>query len=304
MKLLATAVSSLGLAVVNGCGGERSAPVPDFVSPEVCTTLGHAQATAYATQHLPQVTQSHTLPSGAVLERQRTVLEALAAAREAVVRLAVTYDREGATRTSHGSGVLVEGGRFVLTAGHALADMNDPNTADLRFYVPRPAHESDRPDLECTARLVAWRYGRDEQGLMQDWALLEVVSPPEGMPHVRTATAGTSAVLFCYGFPAQLGIDAHGKTVPWQAQRRLEPVLTVVSPLREDPVGAGMPLCRPLAGCLSAGGQSGGPVFDAHGALVYLIAGNNSWWNDGRHTHFIRVAPLDAALAALAAVRK
>lgn len=300
-----TAVALLpGMAAMNGCGADRPAPTPDFVTPEVCMAIGHAQATAYATQHHPTIARSHVLPSGEVLERRLTVLDALAEARAAVVRLAVTHESAGASRTSHGSGVLVEGGRFVLTAGHTIAEAKEPRAAEIRILLPRAAHESDRPDREFSARLVDWRDGADDQGVMQDWALLEVISPYDLMPFTRTAAAASSAMLFCYGFPAQLGIDAHGVAVPWQSQRRLEPVLTVVSPLGEDPVGAGMPLFKPLAGCLPHGGQSGGPVFDASGAVVYLIAGNNTWYNGGTHTHFLRPTPLDAALAALAAARR
>jgi len=136
----------------------------------------------------------------------------------------------------------------VLTAGHTLAGIAEPGTADLRFYVPPAVHESVRPDREFTARLVEWRYGVGDPGLMQEWALLEVVSPHDGMPYARTATARSSAMLFCYGFPAQISTTRTGVAVPWQVQRRLEPVLKVVSPLREDPGGAARRCARGI-GC-------------------------------------------------------
>lgn len=65
-----------------------------------------------------------------------------------------------------------------------------------------------------------------------------------------------------------------------------------------------MPLFTPLAGCVTHGGQSGGPVFDATGAVTHLISGNNTSWGEGGHAHFVRAAPLAAALQALAVARK
>ena len=198
----------------------------------------------------------------------------------------------------HVQATLVEAGRFALTAGHVLAEAPDPAAAEITLYLPRP-RQAERRDMEFKARVVDWRCGNDEQGVPQDWALLEVVSPMDHMPSATVAKAPGSTALFCYGFPTQFGLDEYGDVVKWLPSRCLAPLLTIVEPADGDPVGARMPLCTPLAGCLSHGGQSGGPMFDANGAVVHLIAGNNTWWNEGQHEHWIRAVPLDAAIAAM-----
>lgn len=303
-RLLAALILSIAIAAIAfAYGGERAAPVPSFVSPEVLISLGHAQATTYALCELPPVKRSHTYPHGAVQELEVDVLRGLEDARAAVVRLALSHDEGGVSHTSNGSGVLVEGGRFVLTAGHVVGDVPDPANADIRAYLPQPRLAEGR-DLEFEARVVDWRYGNDDQGVPQDWALLEVIGPRDGMPSVPIAAEACSTVLFCYGFPTQLGVDARGRAVLWTQSRCLAPVLTVVEPSAADPMGIRMPLFEPLAGSLTYGGQSGGPLFDASGAVVNVISGNNTWWKDGQHTHRIRAASLDAARAALELARK
>ena len=230
-------------------------------------------------------------------------IDALREARQAVVRLAVTHRLGDSSRTSHGSGVLVEAGRFVLTTGHVVADVADPTAAEITVYLPR-ALRSGRSDAELSARVVDWRHGDDAQGVIHDWALLEVVAPMDDMPSATIATAASSSLRFYYGFPTQLGLDGEGHVVPWQPSRCLEPLLTIVEPTTNDPANVRMPLFTPLAGCLTHGGQSGGPVFDANGSVVHEISGNNTWWHGAQHQHWIRAASLDAAIAALARLRK
>jgi hypothetical protein len=283
--------------------GPRGTGLPAFVSPEVAMALGHAEATAYARRELPPSKRSHQLPNGESTVLTLDAIDALREARQAVVRLAVTHRLGDSSRTSHGSGVLVEAGRFVLTAGHVVADVADPAAAEITVYLPQPLR-SGRSDAEFSARVVEWRHGDDAQGVMQDWALLEVVAPMVDMPSATIATAASSSLRFCYGFPTQLGLDGEGHVVPWQPSRCLEPLLTIVEPSTNDPTNVRMPLFTPLAGCLSHAGQSGGPVFDANGSVVHVISGNNTWWHGAQHQHWIRAASLDAAIAALARLRK
>lgn len=267
-------------------------------------SLAHAEATAYVANHHQPVTMRRTMPDGSVLVLEIPVLDAIADARAAVVRLAVTYVQDGASYTTNGSGTLVESGRFVLTAGHNLAPAPDLATADIRIHLPREVHDPQQHDREFVARVVDWRYGKDDRDVAQDWGLLAVVSPNDHMPSARTASAPSSTMLFCYGFPQQIGIDADGSAVPWTPDRRLEPVLVVVQSAASDPIGVGMPLFTPLAGCLPYGGMSGGPVLDASGAVTHILSGSNTWWGKSAPTHFVRGASIDAALVALAAATR
>lgn len=298
-RLLAAAVLMAAIvAIAMVYAGERRAALPPFVSPEVAMALGHAEATAYARRELPPRKRVHTLTTGDVIEREADAIEALEDAREAVIRIAITHKNGDVSRTSHGSGVLVEAGRFVLTVGHVVADVPDPAAAEIKLFLPRP-RVADPRDMEFDARLVDWRCGNDDQDVPQDWALLEVVSPMDHMPSASVAATPGSRVLFCYGFPAQLGLDAKGDVISWLWSRCLAPLLTIVEPATSDPIRVRTPLFTPLAGCLTHGGQSGGPMFDANGAVVYLISGNNTWWNEGQHQHWVRGASLDAAIAAM-----
>ena len=303
-SLLSAAILTFVLvAIAMVCSGPRHTGLPAFVSPEVAMALGHAEATAYARRELPPSKRSHLLPNGENTVLTLDAIDALREARQAVVRLAVTHRLGDSSRTSHGSGVLVEAGRFVLTAGHVVADVADPTAAEITLYLPRPLR-SGSSDAELSARVVDWRHGEDAQGVIQDWALLEVVAPMDDMPSATIATAASSSLRFCYGFPTRLGLDGEGHVVPWQPSRCLEPLLTIVEPSTIDPANVRMPLFTPLAGCLSHGGQSGGPVFDANGSVVHVISGNSTWWHGAQHQHWIRAASLDAAIAALARLRK
>ncbi len=213
----------------------------------------------------------------------------LAAARRAGEALAVRIHAsvaDGVTRRGAlGSGVLVDGGRRVLTAAHNLP----ASGAELAIRVTL----ADGRTL--AARLVAAGEG-SEGG--DDWALLELEHPPAlATPELAAPRRGERCVVL--GYPGRSsGRTPDGRFVegPAHAERELAPVALVVEVCSVAPLRL-----APLAGALPGSGASGGPVLDARGALVGVLLGTTMVHDSESVEHALDAAPSSAFADALVA---
>ena len=200
-------------------------------------------------------------------DRDREALRTtLRLARRAIVRVSFVIRRQGkSTVTEQASGVLVDGGRRVLTAGH-LGASGPPleswiMTSDGRRVSVRPA-------------------GREYDAFAdsnRDWAILEVDLPevdlpegdlPEGetLPSVDLGVARKGDLVVVAGYPARLGVNRDGNVAYITDVDAIEPLVTlarveVASPLKLIPEAGAVPL----------GGMSGAPILAIGGGVVGIF---------------------------------
>ncbi|NUN53713.1 MAG: trypsin-like peptidase domain-containing protein, partial [Planctomycetaceae bacterium] len=199
-------------------------------------------------------------------------LHVVETAGAAVVRFRVSArsTEHMATVSDQGSGVLVNGGRHVLVAGHVL-DIEMEHT-DVKYEVFTIDGRLRR------GKVPAVRGGVDgaPEG---DWGLVELEGeqPVDGpWLRLKPAAAGTTVVLL--GYSGGNGVDAAGRVYPsfGLLEAPLRPV-AVVGKVKDATLGE----CEVVAGREVLGGASGGAVIDLRGNLVG-IAVTQSWeWRMG-----------------------
>lgn len=189
----------------------------------------------------------------------RKLAAVLDTARKSVVRIRVNYGRTPASfQTDHGSGFFVQGGRFVVTAGHVLESLAGDSAAEVvvtctdgRTFHARPIHR------EFSGRA----------GIGADLGVLEIVDANEAsMPSLSFGTATAGAIAAVLGYPSRIGIGSSG-SVAGDDHVANNPLLPLVSVCRVRNV-EGRVVLEPVAGCVPEGGASGGPVIDAQGNVI------------------------------------
>lgn len=219
-------------------------------------------------------------------EQAAAVREVVARAEAACVRVELTTAwAPGHVETVHSSGVLVEGGRHVLTAGHLLDPAGEGDLV-VRLVTGR----------KLAARVVDWEPPEPAQSA-GDWTLLEVqgISGLEA-GGVDIGSVSLGDLVLCLGYPGQVGLDSNGDVAldgPGDSEF-LAPIVTVacidgLAPLRLTPV----------AGAVPVGGMSGAPVLDLAGRLVGLfVSVTTTARGSGAEFHFnaVPVAPLRTRL--------
>jgi S1-C subfamily serine protease len=161
----------------------------------------------------------------------------------------------GTTRAVNGSGILVDGGRHVITAGHGFED--GPGNA-IRITL---SDGRVREGLMNKSRYAAF------ENSDSDWAIIDI-GDSAGLPALEAGEAKVGSVAYALGYPSQIGIDAAGHLVPayTAANSVLAPLIFPVRVRTVDPI-----TLTPLAGAVPLGGISGGPVVDEEGRVIAVF---------------------------------
>jgi S1-C subfamily serine protease len=181
----------------------------------------------------------------------------IARCQRASVRVEVRFIKtSSAYHSVHGSGVLVDNGRKVLTAGHSFEASGE---REIRITL----HNGEVRN----ARIMARDY-RTYDGEGHDWAIMELLGPPVvSVPSATLGEAQEGDLAIVLGYPDQIGIDATGEVAHLSEAGRFLPLVTLGTVLQRDPL-----LLSPTAGSIPVGGMSGGPIFDRRGRLVGIFS--------------------------------
>ncbi|HEU4395255.1 MAG TPA: serine protease [Planctomycetota bacterium] len=210
------------------------------------------------------------------LEDPRAI-RAVEAARTAVVLFrvsAASKERPGRIENS-GSGVLVNGGRSILIAGHVLEHFAE--LPDVQFSILMVDGRTRR------GRVPAVRGGTDGAPA-GDWGLVDLDDPPPtGCPSLSMRDAVEGATVVLLGYSGELGVSGRG-------------VVSLADPIARDPMypltfvgrvtDVRFGLAELLAGSQPLGGSSGGAVVDLAGNLVGVMT--NTFERSGTWRPLIR----------------
>ena len=188
----------------------------------------------------------------------KDLLESVERAKLASVRVEIrSNEREDRYQSIAASGVLIDGGRRVLTAGHAMT-----RPADTGVVVTLLDGETR------SARILDSRY-EVYGGADLDWAVLEILGRPvEKFPAAELGHAREQELVFVLGYPDGIGVDETGSTA-FEAgpdAGYLEPLVTLGVVDSREPLRL-----SPLAGSVPTSGMSGAPVFSEDGRLIGIF---------------------------------
>lgn len=229
------------------------------------SSLLHQMGWFYTTRHLvasghdavTSFLESHKDPDGNSLANTLKVRYA------ACVRVENRYgfSKEGGFSSNSGSGVIVGGGRFVLTAGHLFRDR--PGVGDSQGRI-----------VLTTGQLIDFDLHHLEydssKGL--DLAILRINAAPVPVLPIEMVEARVGQTVFTLGYLESLGLgrdSALQENMPIsdKANNYLEPLVQVgrIQSVSERIV------IRPIVGCTAWVGLSGSPVLDEGGRLVGIF---------------------------------
>ena len=180
---------------------------------------------------------------------------ALESARRACVRVRVEADGV----KDSGTGILIDGGRRVATAGHIL---RHPYVDRIDVLLP--------DGRRFPARIDRKGEGSGGAGAASDWCVLEVLLPKgETLPSVETGSPRRGGLGLYFYYAEPVGVGAEGRVVDVRATPDLAPLYPIPMVGRvvsRDPIRI-----APVAGAVPLAGSSGGPVLDLDGKLIGLL---------------------------------
>ncbi|HEU4395280.1 MAG TPA: serine protease [Planctomycetota bacterium] len=236
-------------------------PLPRHAEMRVITVPPAAPARVLTERDLARMANDaalahlHSLDGGKAIEK-------VLAARTAVARFRVeARSKDGPDRLrKSGCGVLVNGGRHLLVAGHVLDILE--GFVDPEYRIVTAEGDTIR------GKVPAVRGGVDgaPDG---DWGLVELEgSPPEGCASLRMAAVEPGATVVLLAYSGGHGLHPDGQ-VYWTDGFDEAPLtpLSFVGTADES----GSVKCRLVAGARTAGGASGGAIVDLGGNLVGVM---------------------------------
>jgi S1-C subfamily serine protease len=238
-----------------GCGGAGYRQSYDEVS-------------AFTPEDTEVITPLHYFESGrraleVFLEDRPDLTQMLRQCKRACVRMQIRLATQGASyQEAQGSGVLIDGGRLVLTAGHGLVGTKN---SEIRVTLQDGTRYAAKP--------VEWSFDRFGSA-NADWAVLEVQAPAgTSLPAMRIGRPETGRLAFVVGYPGHHGINEQGRLVAGKAYdgEFLAPLVSAGTVSDASPINL-----SPVAGAVPTGGMSGSPIISENGELIGIFVSTSS----------------------------
>lgn len=220
--------------------------------------------------------------------KARITVARAAAAAHAVVRLRIHFGFHGETfSTTHATAALIDGGTHAITVGHAAIVAFEQPDARVELVL------DDGRVLRVRARPLD-HY--DPAVPSTDWAVLDVVDPPAGLPALELGRPepGERIVL---GFPGRFGMGAGDRVTIDDPQQsaKLRPLRLLCRAADAHATSLEM-----IAGAVPIGGFSGAPCIDVAGRVVGIERAVTDSSSGGKLTWTLEVVGLDDLRAELA----
>lgn len=186
-------------------------------------------------------------------------------AQRACVRITIRWDykKENGSEyytTGQGSGVLIEGGKYILSVGH-----NFSKVLDTKHRITAITLDGKSLDVE----LLRANYEKLQMA-GEDWAILKNLDYEYGLPWVRFGEPKVGEEAVILGYPNNIGIDQQGRYVyRHELPQYLAPVRSVWEITSLEPYRL-----YPVAGSAILEGFSGGPILNFKGEVIGVLTGS------------------------------
>ena len=163
-----------------------------------------------------------------------------------------------------GSGVLIEGGKYVATAGHVTQMVGEGGKIDIIL-----------PDgRNYKATVVKQSFNPRKRGSVPDAAIAEVINPKgDKLPSVELSEPKSGEMAIVMGYPGGRGKDNNGKIVSAMMTKKGTIPMTLlgkVSRMRNNYVGFASTVDAP-----PLPGNSGGPMFNKKGEVIAIVTNSD-----------------------------
>jgi len=180
--------------------------------------------------------------------------------REQIVMILIDIEWEDGDREqAQQSGIMMDNGNFILTAGHGFV-IDDGEILDIRATLV------SGEEVDLTA--LGFRYDK-EQVPPEDWALLK---PSRTLPYIEyfaTKAPKDRRKMMLLGYPGALGLDIEGQVV--HVQESDSPAVYPLGMICIHHV-VDQHTLFPGAGTIPLRGISGAPIFDRNGEIMGMFS--------------------------------